>query len=281
MSAATWDPRRSVRDVSTRIAILDDDRPHTEFLLNALRAPLSKSLGATVCVIFDRGEQLRRALRRETFDLVILDWNLPDYDGLRLLRWLRERDALMPVLMLSARTLDGDVAGALLNGADDYITKPFRPLELRARVLRLLVRAQSGAEEQDVLRFGNWRFDRNSLVVIYRHSLLEWPTSPLATLHPESEATKLTDREFRLALALFRNLGVLVSRGYLSDVGGLSGPSGDSRSLDSHVYKLRKKLVLDGPRDLKLHTVYGRGYRLARTEPSHPSMEPGTQARDS
>lgn len=90
---------------------------------------------------FARGEDLLKQLKRETFDLLILDWQLPDLSGLQLLRWSREHlDAPPPAIMLTSRDAEQDIVQALNSGADDYVSKPFRPNELKARVAAVLRR---------------------------------------------------------------------------------------------------------------------------------------------
>lgn len=93
------------------------------------------------CRRFARGEDLLKQLKRETFDLLILDWQLPDLSGLQLLRWSREHlDAPPPAIMLTSRDAEQDIVQALNSGADDYVSKPFRPNELKARVAAVLRR---------------------------------------------------------------------------------------------------------------------------------------------
>jgi DNA-binding response OmpR family regulator len=154
--------------------------------------------------------------------------------------------------MLSSRSAERDVAGALGIGADDYVVKPFRTMELCARIRRLLTRQPSLTAAAEQERFGAWRFDQPNLCVHFK--------APDGTL----TRIPLTDREFRLALALFRHLGHAVSRAYLLEKLGVHGEEMPSRALDSHIYRLRSKLGLHSASGLRLQTVYGRGYRLER-----------------
>ncbi|MES2973013.1 MAG: response regulator transcription factor [Pseudomonadota bacterium] len=237
-----------------RIAILDDDPAQLAHLVSIFQAPLAPRTEQVACETFTRGTALRNALRRETFDLLLLDWNVPDLDGVDLLRWLREeKEDFTPVLMLSSRAAERDVAAALALGADDYVVKPFRPLELRARLARLYARRPSRTEV-DALNFDNWGFDSARSTVTYRGDTGATPTA-------------LTESEFRLALALFRNIGKPVSRSYLIEKAGYAVDNMSSRTLDSHIYRLRGKLKLDGERELALLTVYGVGYRLEANQP--------------
>ena len=123
-----------------RIATLEDDEVQQALLVRTLLQQLSGE-EAVHCQVLADGKALQRLLRRESFDLVILDWSVPSMDGLELLRWLRTwKGSRVPVLMISSKGAEHDVVEALSAGADDYIVKPFRPLELRARITRLLHR---------------------------------------------------------------------------------------------------------------------------------------------
>lgn len=237
-----------------RIALLDDDEAQIKQLVGALKGPFLPSEGETNCSTFSSGEALRRSLRTETYDVLVLDWMMPDLDGFDLLNWLRtERNDQTPVIMLSVRAAERDVAAALALGADDYIFKPFRPLELRARVARLFERSHK-SRLGPASRFGRWDFDSSTNVVKYRSD---------ATEGAKAEEVRLTEKEFKFALTLFRNLDKPVSRGHLLAAAGYSSES-ITRSLDIHIYRLRNKLRLDGGRDVQLRTVYGQGYRLQR-----------------
>ncbi|MBT2324405.1 response regulator transcription factor [Variovorax paradoxus] len=235
-----------------RIAVLDDDPTQLSYLVHALTRQLEIGEEVISCCPFSEGEALRRSLRQETYDLLVLDWNVPDLDGVDLLHWLRNfQKSEIPVIMLSSRSAERDVAGALGIGADDYVVKPFRTLELCARIRRLMARRPLPAA-MDIEHFGDWRFDRPNLNVQF--------------LGAEGKILQinLTDREFRLAMALFRHIGQPVSRAYLLESLGVHGDEMPSRALDSHVYRLRNKLGLHSASGMRLQTVYGRGYRLER-----------------
>lgn len=238
-----------------RIAILDDDPAQLAYLITVLKAPLSVWEEEVACVAFSKGEQLKRGLRRDTFDILVLDWNVPDLDGFSLLKWLRtECQDMTPVLMLSSRASESDVADALNHGADDYVIKPLRPVELRARLTNLFTRRTINSDLKS-LRFGDWEFDRVHSCV-HHQSVSE--TGEVLT----AKAVDLTESEFKLALCLFQSEGKVVSRAYLTEKAGYITNDNFSRTLDTHIYRLRKKLCLDGSRGLVLNTVYGKGYRL-------------------
>jgi DNA-binding response OmpR family regulator len=231
-----------------RVALLDDDierMSDTVRLLNTL--PLREH--TLSCDTYHSGEKLRRVLRHETFDLLILSWDIPDLSGIDLLVWLRHfQKSEIPVMMLSPQSSGGDVVQAFENGADDYAALPFQPLEFCARVARLLARSKSHSQRSPAV-FGNWTFDRRK-------------TSATILVGETLREVRLTEREFRLAIALFEHSGKAVSRAHLLEYSGVSEHESISRALDSHVYRLRSKLLLNGRHGIRLLTVYGHGYRL-------------------
>jgi DNA-binding response OmpR family regulator len=234
-----------------RVAVLDDEPAQLQHAVHALEQHCFIGVERVECVEFASGEALRRALRQETFDLLVLDWNVPDLDGSQLLFWLRHHRKLdVPVLMVSSRTAERDVANALGMGADDYVVKPMRAIEFAARARRLLTRRHgdgSGLEE----RFGNWVFDMQTQEVVV----------PSGNSSP-SMRVSMSDREFRLALTLFRNAGRAVSRSHLLETTGHPSEIITTRLLDNHIYRLRNKLALSQDKGVLLQTVYGQGYRL-------------------
>jgi DNA-binding response OmpR family regulator len=244
-----------------RIAVLEDDPDQLTHLVRTLEQLLSMGETTVACTAFTDGAVLQQMLRRESFDLLVLDWNVPGLEGVELLKWLRtwQRDQV-PVLMLSSRASEQDVAQALNFGADDYMVKPFRPLELRARVQRLMAR-RSPVAQPDQEHFGRWEFDRLT------QSVLVHPVPPD---NAPAERHALTYREFKLALTLFQHMGGVVSRAHLLESAGYSSQELPSRTLDSHIYRLRSKLGLEAARGLSLRTVYGRGYRLETAQQAQP-----------
>lgn len=244
-----------------RIAILEDDPGQLSHLVRTLEQLLTVGDTTVACVAFSDGAMLQNVLRRESFDLLVLDWNVPGLEGVELLKWLRTWQAdRVPALMLSSRTSEQDVVQALGFGADDYIVKPFRPLELGARVQRLLAR-RAPLLQADAQRFGRWEFERRTHSVLVHAEHGEHGESAPPQRHA------LSDREFKLALTLFQHLGGIVSRAHLLESAGYSTEELPSRTLDSHIYRLRSKLGLDAERGLSLRTVYGRGYRLEALQP--------------
>ncbi len=232
-----------------RIAILDDEPAELDRVEHTLQQIPAHGEQAWVVHRFMRGEDLLRQLKRETFDLLVLDWQLPDVSGLQVLRWSREHlDAPPPVIMLTSRDTEQDIVQALNCGADDYVSKPFRPNELKARVGAVLRRhAPTRPAQNEVQTFNDLRFDDAELTV----------TRAGAPIN-------LTEREYRLARCLFANLGRPLSREYLYERFWPHEEVLSSRPLDTHIYRLRNKLGLSAERGWQLLTIYGYGYRLER-----------------
>jgi DNA-binding response OmpR family regulator len=217
----------------TAVVIEDDDA------ISALVGSYLEQAGFEV-VRESSGERGLAAVERQHPRVVVLDLGLPDVDGFELCRQLRAAGDV-PILILTARDEEPDRIIGLELGADDYVTKPFSPRELVARVRAVLRRVEPGSPESRVIEVGELRLD-------------------LRTRHATFAGTALTLRtlEFELLAELARNAGRVVTRERLLDrVWGLSFAAG-TRTVDVHVMHLRKKL---GRPDL-IQTVRGAGYRL-------------------
>ncbi len=227
-----------------RLAILDDDRE-----LCAQVASVMRSAGHA-CYEFHSGEALRRALRRESYDLLLLDWELPDLSGVDLLAWARATlPAPPPVIMLTGRTDDGDIVHGLDIGADDYVTKPVNTSVLTARVEALLRRSYGQATGPKIESFGDHVFDPMGMTVTVRGGEVE-----------------LTAKEFGLALLLFRNINRPLSRAHIMETVWGRNPEIPSRTLDAHVSQIRGRLGLRPEHGLRLASVYSFGYRLEQID---------------
>jgi DNA-binding response OmpR family regulator len=204
--------------------------------------------GYAIEVAEDGNKGLMRA-RATHPDLIILDLMIPGLDGYRVLRALREEGYKTPVLILSARGEETDKVRGFRLGADDYVTKPFSLLELLARVEALLRRAAphdvASPEARDVFRFGEITVDPNAQLV-YRG------TAPVSVTH----------REFLLLVALARRRGAVVSRQeLLREVWGHQSHV-VTRTVDTHIMELRRKLEDDPARPRHILTIRKMGYRL-------------------
>ncbi|TKC86704.1 response regulator transcription factor [Trinickia terrae] len=227
-----------------RIAVLDDDPAQTEFVCQTLSA------AGHVCHAFAEGRALVRQLRRQTFDLLVLDWNVPDMSGEEVLNWVRQSvSEQLPVLFMTSRSRETDISSMLNTGADDYVVKPVPASVLLARVGALLRRAYqlSPAATKEV--FGDYEFDLGAKNVLVKGA-----------------AVSLTQKEFELALLLFQHLSRPLSRAHILDVIWKQAADIPSRTMDTHVSMLRAKLGLRPENGYRLMPIYGYGYRLERLE---------------
>jgi DNA-binding response OmpR family regulator len=217
------------------ILVVDDER----HIVDLVRLYLEKE-GFRVAAAHD-GEAALAAHARHEPDLVVLDLMLPKVDGFEVCREIRRRGDT-PILMLTARTDDIDAIVGLELGADDYVTKPFNPRALVARVKAILRRTDVTARGARPIVVGSLRIDPRRREAAVGDRRLE-----------------LRAREFDLLAALARDPGVVLTRdGLLEDVWGTDFP-GETRTVDVHVAEVRKKLGDDGP---PIETVRGVGYRL-------------------
>ena len=222
-----------------RIAVLDDDR-----LLLEMMERVIQEMGNT-CQLYETGQACLLDLRRETFDMLIVDWELPDTSGPEVIRWVRQHlDASLPILFITHRSEERDIVEGLQCGADDFMTKPVRVAELKARIHALLRRAYPECTD-DVQTFGPYTFTRSSLSVTFG-----------------GKEVVLTYREFALALLLFQNAGRLMSRDHLREAVWGQNSEVLSRTLDTHVSRLRQVLQLRPGNRYSIAAVYGLGYRL-------------------
>jgi len=185
-------------------------------------------------------------LRSGEFALFVLDWGLPDMQGIDLLRRLRGHEGIdAPVIFCTARGDETDVVEALHEGADDFIVKPIRHHELVARISATLRRAYPGPANAAVISVPPFSIDTGNRMIFV-----------------DGKAVDLQNREYELAVMLFQNLNGVVSRTRIIQTLWGSEPMETSRSLDTHVSRIRRKLGLSAARGVALQSVYGLGYRL-------------------
>jgi DNA-binding response OmpR family regulator len=225
------------------ILVVDDERKIADLARDYL-----EHAGFAVRIAGD-GETALAWIRRERPDLVVLDLGLPGVDGLDVTRAIR-RDSSLPVIMLTARDDELDKLLGLELGADDYLTKPFSPRELVARVRAVLRRTDAGSttagNRDEVVRTGDLTLD----VARMRAELA-------------GRSVDLTPTEFTLLLTLARQPGRIFTRSQLLDaVHGVAFESYE-RAIDTHVKNIRRKLEPDPRRPTHILTVYGVGYRYA------------------
>jgi two-component system alkaline phosphatase synthesis response regulator PhoP len=227
--------------MAPRILVADDDAQ----IARLVRSYLEQA-GFIVLTAAD-GEQALHAIRHERPDLVVLDVMMPKRDGFALTRLLRADEQLagIPILMLTARVEDADKLHGLDLGADDYLTKPFNPLEVVARVRALLRRAGGALQPSPVLQLRGLKLDVQQRIVSVDERLVE-----------------LTPTEFELLRALMQNPNHAFTRGELIDRAFGYTYEGFEPTIDSHIKNLRKKIEPDPIAPDYIETVFGVGYRL-------------------
>ncbi|MER5978251.1 MULTISPECIES: response regulator transcription factor [unclassified Streptomyces] len=224
------------------VLVAEDDAMQAELIRRSLLAE-----GHTATVVHD-GSAALDAVRRESPDLVVLDLMLPVIDGFGVCRVLRRSDDV-PVLMLTARAAEEDVLLGLELGADDYMTKPYSPRELMARirtVLRRSGRTADGRREAPVVRAAGIAVDPE------RHEV-----------RCDGEPVDCTPAEFQILLALAGEPDRVFSRRQLLQCTRGFDRSSTERAVDVHIMNLRRKIEADPRRPVRLLTVFGVGYKLS------------------
>jgi two-component system, OmpR family, response regulator RegX3 len=222
------------------VGVLEDEPIQCELMRTVLE-------GAGMAVeTFGTVVEFRRKAGEKAIDILLLDWNLPGESGLDLVQQLREsQGAYIPVIFITANQDEDDIVTALQAGADDYITKPARPNEVLARVRAQLRRNQiDTSSNNDTTPF---IFDNEN-----------------KRLAMHGDQVELTEREYDLLHFLFVRAGRVVSREALLTQVWRVGPQVATRSLDTYVSRLRKRLGLSGENGWKLEGIYQHGYRLSR-----------------
>lgn len=226
-----------------RIAILEDDPDQL-----ALYSRWIESAGHEVHG-FLAGHDILREATRQHFELFVLDWEVPDLSGLDVLRRIRGKlSQTVPVLFVTVRDTEEDIVMALNAGADDYMIKPARKAEALARVGALLRRAYPQKKERQ-LAFPPYRFDLD-----------------VGVAYIDGAPVALTPKEFELAAMFFEHFDQLLSRPHLQETLWGRGPDVESRTVDTHVSGVRRKLGLRGEHGYRISAVYNYGYRLKKVD---------------
>jgi two-component system OmpR family response regulator len=229
----------------SHILVVDDDRDITELLAGYL------SRFSMQCHTAANGSEMRTQLAQHPIELVVMDLMLPGENGLTLAREIRLQSAL-PVIMLTARCETFDRVVGLENGADDYVSKPFEPRELVARIQTVLRRTRQGGaaamdpQYSDVVNFDGWELHRDDRCLV----------------SPTGVVVALSNAEFRLLAAFLRAPRRLLSRDQLMEQARGRNMDAFERSIDLLVSRLRQKLVHESLEAPLIKTVRGAGYML-------------------
>ena len=223
-----------------RILVVDDEAEIVRLVRDYLERAGFAVLTATT------GDEAVRTAHRERPDLVVLDLGLPGLDGLDVTRTLR-RDGDIPIIMLTARTEEADRVAGLELGADDYVTKPFSPRELVARVRAVLRRGEGVTATAEEVHIGDG--------VVF--------DVPAMRLTVAGRSVELTPTEYQLLLHMARQPGRVFTRAQLLDaVHGVAVESYE-RAIDAHIKNIRRKVERDPHAPELVQTVFGVGYRVA------------------
>ena len=225
-----------------RILVVDDEPK-----IVALARDYLEHAGFSVRIAHD-GRSALAAARGERPDLIVLDLGLPEIDGLDVARTLRGESSV-PIVMLTGRSDESDKLVGLEIGADDYVTKPFSPKELVARVRAVLRRTERPQQSTDIVRAGDVVLDL-----------------PRMRVTVDSRVVELTPTEFELLATLAREPGRVFTRAQLLDaVHGVAFESYE-RAIDAHIKNIRRKLEPEPATPRYVLTVYGVGYRFAESD---------------
>lgn len=227
-----------------QIAVLEDDSDQADLVCLWLKE------AGHECRSFATGKAFTEAVSDNGFDLLMLDWMLPDTNGLEVLEWARAHISWpIPVLFVTQRDSEEDIVAALEGGADDYMTKPVKQREMVARITALQRRSAGQDPRRTVRSYGSYTVDTDA-----------------RTITNNGQRIDLTQKEYELAVFLFNHLGSVMSRPYiLEQVWGRSGDI-NTRTVDTHISRIRKKLDLTPANGWRLSAIYQYGYRLERLD---------------
>ncbi|HJV72948.1 MAG TPA: response regulator transcription factor [Noviherbaspirillum sp.] len=222
-----------------RIAVLDNDRSEADLICQILSA------ARHTCHSFQSGTALLEHLKHEKSELLIMNWQVKDMSGSDVLRWIRSNiPPTFPTLVLANCSDEDSIVAAMAAGANDYIIKPIRRSELLTRT-QVLLKLAYPELDVDETRFGKYIFDHRS-----------------GRVKTAGGVIALTQKEFELALLLFRHLGRPLSRAFIKEAIWPRDTDVPSRTVDTHVSRVRSKLGLHPENGFRLISVYSYGYRL-------------------
>lgn len=198
--------------------------------------------------VASNGLEAIQKVNQKSYDLIILDVMLPEIDGIQVCKYIRNEQALTPILMITALNQEEDMIKGLNSGADDYMTKPFSPRELVARIQALLRRAkaqQANQSEEESVMVGELKAFPEKFEVYLRE-----------------EQLKLTRKEYELLIYLMRHKELVLSREQLLNEVWDYEVAGDTRIVDVHIARLRQKIEEDNTQPKYIQTVHGFGYKI-------------------
>ena len=223
-----------------KIAVLEDDQSMAKMISIFLESADHSS------ETFNTGEIFIDRIQKDDFDLFLLDWELPDTNGIEILKWIRKNIGWeKPVLFMTGRDSKEDIVTALENGADDYMVKPVDRQEFLARVNALVRRIAAADHQLDKIEFDEFTIHISDRKISRAGTNID-----------------LTPKEYELAVMLFKSGGRLLPREeILRTIWGIKAEI-NTRTVDTHISRIRKKLLLEPGNGWRLSSIYHHGYRL-------------------
>jgi DNA-binding response OmpR family regulator len=228
------------------IALLEDDLDQaliiTEWLFH----------GGHNCECYASGNEFIQAIKSHTYDILLLDWVLPDMNGIDVLNWARTHmEWRIPIMFITKMNDDEDILEALCKGADDFLTKPIKQKELLARVKVLKNRSTVINDNRDILNLDPYCIDRSH-----------------RQINRNGEQIAMTHIEYDLAVFMFCNYDRILSRKYILEHVWGKNTVLNTRTIDTHMSRIRKKMGIYAENGWKLVPIYQQGYRLEKTTTS-------------
>ncbi len=234
-----------------RVALLEDDIDHANLLIQWLT-----TAGHRV-EHFDNSRKFIRQIKNDSYDILILDWLVPEMSGIEVLKWIRENiDWPVPIMFVTAMDREDDIVSGLQAGADDYMIKPIKQRELLARMKAVERRSLSISDDEEIIDLDPFQIDKTNRAI-----------------KRDGQAIELTQKEYELALFLFRNQGRVMSRAHILENVWGRNPIINTRTVDTHVSRIRGKLGISPEEGWRLTSIYQHGYRLERVAESTEAVK--------
>ena len=228
--------------MTLKVAILEDELSQAQLLESWLQPALYNTRA------YSTGQSLLDALKTSSFDLLLVDWELPDINGPEVMQIIRtELKIDTPIIFITSRNSEDDIVLALNTGADDYLVKPLRQFEFLARL-----KANTRRTQQDII----------VATIIDQPPYVFNPNNQQTTLH--GKPIELSGKEFELAYFLFCHEGQLLERKKILSAVWQQEAELNTRTVDTHISIIRKKLAIGPQNNWRLKSVYGHGYRLEK-----------------
>ncbi|MCW8933594.1 MAG: response regulator transcription factor [Gammaproteobacteria bacterium] len=230
--------------MSLEVAILEDELAQSQLIESWL---LPENY---ICHTYATGQSLLDALNSNTYNLLLIDWELPDINGPEVMQTVRNKMKIdTPIIFITSRDSEEDIVNALNSGADDYLVKPVRQFEFLARVRANTKRTRNSTSESTQLTHSPYVFKPDNQQVFINTDVVE-----------------LSSKEFELAFYIFKNQGKLLDRKDILSTVWQQEADLNTRTVDTHMSIIRKKLNIGPENGWRLKSIYGHGYRLEKLD---------------